>query len=60
MQTNHADFLDWLSQDIINAKKFLKSLDKVVKGRVVLVVDEKSGCLVTGFMPYKNNFRVRK
>lgn len=55
----HEEVMNWLESDRSNVKRFLKAIDKIVKGQVVLVegVDD---CLVTGFMARKRNCRVRR
>lgn len=58
--TAHAELMEWLAGDMANVHKFLKAIDKLVAGRVVLVVSDEDGALITGFMSDKRHRRVRR
>jgi len=58
--TTHEELMVWLANDPSNVRKFLKALDKLINGRVVLVEGKSDGCLVTGFMACKRNRRIRR
>lgn len=57
--TTHEELLMWLESDPINAQKFVRTVDKLVMSRTVLIAGE-DGVLITGFMPSKKGRKIRR
>lgn len=58
--TTHAELMEWLASDMANIHKFLKAIDKLVMGHVVLVASDEDGALITSFMSDRRHRRVRR
>ena len=57
--TSHIEIMEWLVRDPSNVNRFIKAIDKIVMGRVVIIAGDDN-CLITGFMASKKNRRVRR
>lgn len=60
MFTTHQEMLEWLAVDNRHADRFMKSIDKIIKGSIVLVVDEFETRMITAMRAFKKNRKVRK
>jgi hypothetical protein len=50
--------LDWLAIDSRNTDRFLRSLDKIINGRIVLILEDDFA--ITSFRLFKKNRKVKR
>ena len=57
--STHEELMEWLASDRSNVHRFVKAIDKLILGHVVLIEGD-DGSLVTGFMASRRNRRIRR
>jgi hypothetical protein len=60
MFSNQVEILSWMQDDCKNIEKFMNALDKIMRGKLVLIMDEAGQRGITAFWSYKRNKRVRR
>lgn len=60
MFSTSQELFSWLATSSTNVERFLHSLEKIMKGDMVLILGNNEEIAVTAFRPYKKNLRVRK
>lgn len=58
MLTTHEDVLSWLAQDEKNVEMFLKRVRKIMKEKIVLVVDK--AVAITVYRADKKHSKIRR
>lgn len=58
MFTTQQEMLDWLAIDSRNTDRFLRSLDKIINGRIVLILEDDFA--ITSFRLFKKNRKVKR
>jgi len=60
MFSTQDELLSWMSTDNRNIERFLSSLEKIMRGKMVLIMNETEERAITAFWLYKKNLRVRR
>jgi hypothetical protein len=60
MLTSQDELISWLMLDTRNIDRCLKSLDRVYKGKMVLILDRQGETIITAYHANKKNKRFRR
>jgi len=60
MFSTQDELLSWMSTDNRNIERFLSSMEKIMRGKMVLIMNETEERAITAFWLYKKNLRVRR
>jgi len=60
MFANHQEMLSWLAIDTKNADRFIRSLEKIMKGHLILIFNDEEDLAITSFRAFKKNIKVKR
>jgi hypothetical protein len=60
MFVTHQEMLGWLAIDAKNVDRFIRSLEKIMKGHIILVFNDKEDLAITSFRAFNKTKKVKR